>query len=263
MAVPVLMHHHVSPAAGLVTVSPEHFRAQMQWLARSGYVTLTADQYARYLAGEPTPAKSILITFDDGWLDNWLYAHSILAEFGLQALMFVVTSRIGDGPERREAAALDHRNAKAAIAAGHADDAMLRWSEIEAMRAAGTFEFHSHTDTHTRWDKQMPPGGERDARLAQDLAASRNALSRRLGSASFHLCWPQGFYDDDYLRVAAQSGFTHLYTTEEKLTLPGGDTRRIGRHVVKDRSAPWLATRMAIWRRPLLAGAYAAIRGKA
>ncbi|HBL66727.1 MAG TPA: hypothetical protein DDZ58_13555, partial [Achromobacter sp.] len=64
----------------------------------------------------------------------------------------------GDGPVRAHAgqggvlpATPDHDTCKQWVAAGRTDDAMLRWSEVEAMQAAGTFEFHSHTHTHTRW----------------------------------------------------------------------------------------------------------------
>lgn len=54
--VPVLMYHHVSPTPGLITVSPQHFAAQMRWLKRQGYTTLKLDALAGFLAGEPVPA---------------------------------------------------------------------------------------------------------------------------------------------------------------------------------------------------------------
>ncbi len=262
MAVPVLMHHHVSPAPGLVTVSPEHFRAQIAWLANSGYQSLSSTDYEHYLAGQPVPDKSVLITFDDGWLDNWVHAHPVLTEFGFRALLFVVTGFIGNGPPRPAAACLDHRSSKAAIASGRMDEAMLRWSEIEAMARSGSFEFHSHTHRHVRWDRMALGPEARDAELAKDLDQSRRCLAERLGSASRHLCWPQGYFDSGYVRVAEDAGFTHLYTVEERLTLPGDDARRIGRNVVKDRGASWLALRMGIWRRPRLARLYSGLRGK-
>lgn len=262
VAVPVLMHHHVSPAPGLVTVSPDRFRAQIAWLARAGYRSLGTEDYARYLAGRPVPEKSVLITFDDGWLDNWLHAHPVLAEFGFRAVLFLVTGLVGTGQPRRTAPCLDHRSGKAAIASGRTDDAMLRWSEVEAMARAGTFEFHSHTHRHVRWDKMALAAEARDAELANDLDQSRRCLVEKLGSASGHLCWPQGYFDPGYVRVAENAGFTHLYTVEERLTQPGDDTRRIGRQVVKDRGAFWLALRMGIWRRPRLARFYAGLRGK-
>ena len=62
----MLMYHHISPSPGLVTVSPDHFAAQMHWLKRHGYTTLTLDALAGFLAGGPVPDKSVVITFDDG-----------------------------------------------------------------------------------------------------------------------------------------------------------------------------------------------------
>lgn len=262
VAVPVLMYHHVSPAPGLVTILPERYRAQMAWLANNGYRSLTAGQFAAFLAGAPTPAKSVLITFDDGWLDNWIHAHPILAEFGLHAVLFAVTGWIGNGPARGTAPPLDHRNGKAAIAAGRTDDAMLRWSEIEAMAAAGTFECHSHTHSHTRWDRQMPPGPARDEALAADLASSRETLARRLGCTSSHLCWPQGYYDEDHIRVARAAGFSHLYTTENRPSWPGADPLRIGRQVGKDKGAFWFGSRMHLYSSPILGRLYSRLRGE-
>jgi len=259
---PVLMYHHVSPAPGLVTVSPENFRAQMSWLARHSYTGLSAQGLVDFLAGRQVAEKSVVITFDDGWRDNWTHAHPVLKEFGLHALLFLVTGWVGEGATRGDAPALGHRACKAAVAEGHGDDAVLRWSEVEAMEAAGTFETHSHTHSHTRWDKTLPAGPARDQALAEDLAASRDTLATRLGRHDPHLCWPQGYYDADYIRVAQAAGFSHLYTTEHRVAEPGSDPLRIGRQVVKDKSGLWFGTRMALWRHPALAGFYEAVKGK-
>src|ERR1700712_4161674 len=87
-AVPVLMYHHVSPSPGMITVSPENFAAQMAYVARAGYTTVSAAQLAAYLAGDPLPRKSIVLTFDDGYLDNWVHAHPVLEKHGLTAICF-------------------------------------------------------------------------------------------------------------------------------------------------------------------------------
>lgn len=275
-AVPVLMYHHVSPNPGLVTVSPENFRAQMRYLAENGWRTLGLDELARFLAGEPLPAKSVAITFDDGYLDNWIYAHPVMAEFGLHGAIFLVTGWIGDGPPRPHAsrakvgagetapvpATPNHSACKAAIAAGRADEAVLRWGEIEAMRTAGTFEFHSHTHTHTRWDQTVADPAARCAALVSDLAASRAALHERLGAASSHLCWPQGYFDGDYLRVAQETGFTRCYTTQPGTCMAGTAAAAIPRIVIKDQGAGWLARRLRFYRHPALTRLYLALQGK-
>jgi peptidoglycan/xylan/chitin deacetylase (PgdA/CDA1 family) len=146
----------------------------------------------------------------------------------------------------------DHDACKRLVAEGRADEAMLRWSEIEAMRAAGTFEFHSHTHTHTRWDKVC--GADTDAKrahIAQELRDSRDTLERRLGQASDHLCWPQGYFDADYVAAAREAGFRHLYTTDPfGQNAPGADPGHIYRFAVRNQGGGWLNRRIWLSRDP-------------
>ena len=88
------------------------------------------------------------------------------------------------------------------------------------------------------------------------------ALPICLGNASAHLCWPQGYHDAGYRRVAAEAGFTHLYTVEKRLNLPGDDPRTIGRVVVKDKAGLWFASRLWLYRQALAGRCYVAMRGK-
>ncbi|MCK9284821.1 MAG: polysaccharide deacetylase family protein [Rhodocyclaceae bacterium] len=258
-ALPILMYHHVSPQPGLVTVSPQTFRDQIAGLARRGYRSAGCDELAAFLAGTPLPEKSVMITFDDGYLDNFVHAHPVLREFGFTAVLFLITGRIGDGLPRPAGATPDHRTCMASVKAGRADEVMLRWSEVEAMRAAGSFEFHSHTHTHARWDREIADPAERDARLAADLEQSRTTLIARLGAASAHLCWPQGYHDAAYRRTARAAGFRYLYTVEKGTCVPTTDPQHIPRVVTKERTGNWLPSRLWLYRRPLLAAAYAAI----
>lgn len=260
-ALPILMYHHVSPAPGLVTVSPQTFRSHMAWMARNGYRSAGCDDVAAFLAGKDLPEKSVVITFDDGYLDNFIHAHPVLAEFGFKAVLFLVTGWTGDGPVRHAAATPDHGTCMARVKAGNHDEVMLRWSEVDVMRAAGTFEFHSHTHSHTRWDRVETDIGMRRTHLADDLAASRASLKARLGSDSSHLCWPQGYFDDDYVEVAQSVGFRYLYTVEKGMALPASDALRLPRIVVKDRGDGWLGRRLEIYRRPWLGRLYAGLRG--
>lgn len=267
-ALPVLMYHHVTPNDGLVTVSPATFRWQMAWLASHGYRSIGCRDLEHFLAGGTLPDKSVLITFDDGYLDNYVHAHPVLQEFGLHAVIFLVTGWLGGESQVRRHAAMDgdvpacpnHREAKRLIDAGRADEVMLRWSEVDAMQAAGTFEFHSHTHSHTRWDKTIADRNERRTALATDLAASRAALAARCG-ASAHLCWPQGYYDDDYRAVAKEAGFRYLYTVRKGINTPNTRADEIGRIVAKDRIGSWFGSRLFLYRQPLLGGFYVRLRG--
>lgn len=263
-ALPVMMYHHVSPAPGLVTISPTAFRNQIAALAKAGWRGAGLAEVEAFLRGEKLPPKTCVITFDDGYLDNFVHAHPVLAEFGMTAVLFVVTAWLGDGPVRSSGAPTpDHTDCKKRIARGEPDSVMLRWSEIEAMRTAGTFEFHSHTHTHTRWDREIADSTARQAALAADLESSRKALVERLGTCSRHLCWPQGYYDEGYIQTAGSVGFDHLYTTEIRVNTPLTASQRIGRFVTKEKSGNWLLSRTRLYSSPWLGSFYSALRGKA
>ncbi|SAL23300.1 polysaccharide deacetylase family protein [Caballeronia turbans] len=276
-AVPVLMYHHVSTSPGMITVAPENFAAQMDYLASAGYRTIGSAQLAAFLNGDDVPAKSIVITFDDGYLDNWVHAHPVLKRHGFTALCFLVSSWPGEGgvrPNASNAAAalprlLDHHAGERAIESGNIDDVILRWSEIEAMLGAGTFEFHSHTHTHVRWDRVTTSPDEKRERLQNDLSAARAALRARLGEVSDHLCWPQGYYDDDYREVALSAGFRHFYTCHTGTNVGANPLdrnafsdaeRTIKRLEVRDRPASWLASRLWVHTRPAISRAYLKIK---
>lgn len=255
--VPVLMYHHVSPSGGMITTSPDNFERQLVWLRRHGYRSLTSDGFAGHLAGAPTSPKSILITFDDGYLDNWVYAYPLLKRYGFNAMVFLVTSWIGKGPARPclgqgnlpETPA--HHECEARIQRGARDDVIVRWDEVNAMRADGVFEFHSHTHSHTRWDKS-DRADQKNALMAEELALSREALLKNLGSVSSHLCWPQGYFDADYIELARQAGFRYLYTTHAfGQNRAGTDPAFIHRFAVRNTSGASFGQRIWIAANPL------------
>lgn len=257
--VPVLMYHHVIPAGGMLAVTPDVFESQIASLARAGYTSLSAAQFAAYQAGAAVPEKSLVITFDDGFLNNWVYAHPVLKRYGMQALLFGITAWIGNGPVRACAglnhsvpATPEHVQCEQLIAAGRHDEVMLRWSEIQAMQAAGTFEIHSHTHTHTRWDQVC--GADSAAKrehIACELRESRAALARNLGRVSGHLCWPQGYFDADYVQMAREVGFRYLYTTDALgQNRPGFEPEHIYRFAVRNRAGSWLKRRISLSRSP-------------
>jgi peptidoglycan/xylan/chitin deacetylase (PgdA/CDA1 family) len=237
-ALPTLMSHHVSPNPGLVTVSPVAFRAQMEALTGAGWHTPGLDEAARFFRGEAVPAKTCVVTFDDGYLDNQVYV-----------------APVRDGNQETP----DHRECKRRIAAGDADSVTLRWSEAERLQTSGVFEFHSHTHTHTRWDRTLADPGERQEALANDLLRSRKLLQERLGVLSRHLCWPQGYHDHQYVATAKSLGFDHLYSTESTMNLPNSAVDRIGRFVTKERSGNWLLRRTRLYASPWVGGFYCAV----
>jgi peptidoglycan/xylan/chitin deacetylase (PgdA/CDA1 family) len=99
--IPIFMYHQVSEISGKLdplglAVLPAQFEQQMSYLARNAYHCLTLPEAVRYLRkGEHAPAKSFVLTFDDGYQDVHSTACPILEKFGFTATVFLVVGRIG------------------------------------------------------------------------------------------------------------------------------------------------------------------------
>ena len=250
-SVPVLMYHHVTPKGGSLSCSVSNFDSQLKALVSRGYSTLSAEQFAGFLKGEAVPEKSVVLTFDDGYLNNFVYAHPILKKYNLHALMFIITQHMQEGSVRPIMgsgevlpACPGHYECKQLIADGRTDEVMLRWDEVREMQRQGTFSFHSHTHTHNRWDLSADAANKNTA-IHDDLVQAQEQLSLHLGEVSTHHCWPQGYFDADYVRIAQELGFECLYTTEPYgFNVSRGDAAHIYRIAAKNKGGMWLMQRL-------------------
>ena len=92
--IPVLLYHHVSEDNSdlpHLTVTPAEFARQMDMLKKAGFETISPEEFVAYMRQEPVelPDKPILITFDDGYEDNYLYAFPILKQYDFRAVIFI------------------------------------------------------------------------------------------------------------------------------------------------------------------------------
>ncbi len=248
MSVPILMYHHVLPTAGFISSSVAQFGEQMQWLVDHGWHTLDSATFRDYkLQRRPLPERSLLITFDDGWRDNLIYAYPILKALRLRATLFVVTGWI----DAASAAAADyqprqHKECKR-LAPVAPRAVLLNWEELAAMQ--DVFDIHPHTHTHR--DDYF---GSLD--WGEDLLRSRARIEAELGHRSTHLCWPRGVYAQEQLDLAQSIGFDMLYTTERGANVDDGDGRRLHRLAAKE-GQRWLHRNLWIARHAPLARLYA------
>lgn len=84
IAIPVLNYHKVDEQKIALSISPQEFEEQIKYLAKEGYNTITPSEMMNALEyGTPLPEKPIMITFDDGYLDNYTNAYPILKNMDL------------------------------------------------------------------------------------------------------------------------------------------------------------------------------------
>ena len=98
--VAILLYHRVCPKKdnwSLGPLSPQSFETQMEYFCRS-YEILPLEKLVQSMqSGRPLPEKAVVITFDDGWRDNYVYAYPTLKKYHVPATIFLVTGHIGTG----------------------------------------------------------------------------------------------------------------------------------------------------------------------
>jgi peptidoglycan/xylan/chitin deacetylase (PgdA/CDA1 family) len=194
-----------------VKTGPGVFREQMRQLAESGYRTMDLAEVARLLArGEALAAKSVVITFDDGFRDFQTAAFPILREPGFTATVFLPTAFIQE--ERR----------------CFKGEECLTWREVRELRQAG-MEFGSHTVNHPKlvelaWRE-----------VAREVRDSKDQIEQALGEAVATFAYPYAFPQGDRafagaLRgLLAEAGYTCCATTEIGRVKSGDDPFRLKR----------------------------------
>lgn len=197
--IPVLMYHRVSPylyrgGPGL-RVNSDAFRRQMKYLHDHGYHTISLDQLMdHWQKNLPLPARPIVITFDDGYEDNYLYAFPVLREHGFTATIFLVYDKVGS---------YNTWDAKDNIVQ-RID--LLNWRQINIMKKYG-ISFQSHTLTHPDLTNVKP---ER-ARL--EILESKKKLEKKLGVQVNFFAYPYGRTNPLIEETVRQAGFRGAVTT--------------------------------------------------
>ena len=260
--IPVLMYHHVNPAGNALNVVPELFERQMGYLASAGYRTIdTSDLLDILSTGRRPHWRSVMITFDDGWLDNYLYAFPVLKEFNLKAVVFVVTSWAGERGVRTDKIPLPrHKDCVRLVHEDRSGDVVLSWDELSEMESSGLIDVQSHTHSHIRWDREVHEE-ERIAVLREDLETSKSMIEEKLNKPCNALCWPWGKGNVSYVKTAQEVGFRMLFTTEKGTNKGVEDLKGIKRIVIGNIKVTNLKKKLFIYSRPGLSRFYLRIFG--
>lgn len=176
--IPILMYHSIGNENGNVArVTKENFKEQMKYLKDNGYSTLTLnDAYDFFISNKPIPEKSVVLTFDDGYVDNYIEALPILKEFKFKATIFVITNLIDKSPD------------------------YMTSVQLKEMHANG-FDIESHTATHENL-KEL--SYEKQVKTLQD---SKESLEKILDKEIQYLAHPYGEYSVETLKAVTQVGY--------------------------------------------------------
>ena len=178
----VLNYHQVQTANSALAVAEKDFEAQMNYLSSNGYVSITPDELYSGLNGEfELPPKPVLITFDDGYVDNYTNAFPILKYYGMRATIFVIPAFVGKY------------------------DNYLTWEQLREMEENG-ITVESHTMNHYKLE-ELP-----DDEIRSELLNSKQLLEEKLGHPVEFLAYPTGTYNLHIAGIAKAVGYKGAYT---------------------------------------------------
>lgn len=209
--VPVFLYHHVNHNIDdLYTVTPDIFNEQMHYLYKNGFETVTCDDLMDFMKNGRKLRKSVMLTFDDGWLDNYVFVVPILKKYGLKATFFIVPKWIENASKfsaKTPAAFPRHQDAKACIDCGNEYKVVLNWRQVEEMNNCGLAEFYSHTYSHVKCSQLDRK------QLITEISKAKRSIEKKLKKECAYLCWPHGCYNLESIQVAQQCGYRGLFTT--------------------------------------------------
>lgn len=194
--VPVLNYHQINDTEhNSLTVNTKQFEAQMKYLAESGYTPITPAEMLDAWEGKGTlPEKPVIITFDDGYLDNYNHAYPILQKYGLKATIFLISDYVSTYPN------------------------YLTWADVLEMQESGLIDFESHTLSHEELTKA--PSTEE---AKKQLTESKKALEWHLGRPVTFIAYPCGEYDETLEDLTKDAGYRAAFTVNYGLAEPGED----------------------------------------
>lgn len=167
LTVPILVYHHVAPEwpadfeGRTITVLSSDFEAELAYMKGAGYTSITLAELANAMFyGLPLPDKPVIMTFDDGYEDNFAHAFPLLQEYGFVGSFAVVTGFLGH-------------------------PGYMTWDEVRQMADAG-MEFVSHSANHVDLGAAAPD------QAAAEVRDSRRTIQEKVSRPAQALVYPYG-----------------------------------------------------------------------
>lgn len=191
---PVLMYHRVNRSQdSSLTVSPETFAKQIHWLRQTGFKFLSLDQTSD-LSKTFIWDRSVSLTFDDGFLDNYQNAFPLLIQYKIPAALFVVVNWVGQKD-------------------------YVTWDQIRELNQSG-ISIGSHSLTH-RW----LPDIKDDVELQSEIVDSKKRIEDETSREVRYFSYPVGGVDERVMKKVRDSGYRSAWVAGARPSVRLNDPR--------------------------------------
>ncbi len=204
--VPIMTYHQIEATTNpkMDTVTPRSFEQQMSFLRKYKYNVISFEEYvsgARH--GKSFPKNTVIIHFDDGYLNNYTEAFPILKKYNLPAMCFIVSDMVGQ------------------------DLLFVDWKQVREMDSNGF-----HIGSHTRRHSYLPSLSHQDA--LDEIAGSKRIIEEKLGRPVDYFVYPSGGFSDSVKDIVISAGYKAAGTTNRGRDRLNKDMFELNRIRIKD-----------------------------
>lgn len=207
---PILMYHSVNPSPHpqkRVEISVESFKRQMSFLKNNKYNVVPLETIARLIGTKSKiPPKTVAITFDDGYKDNYIYAFAVLKKYDFPATIFVIINEVGR--INNETKQYDR----------------LNWDEIREMADTRLITIGSHT-----LGPEPLINIQSEEQLRREIFDSRKILEKKLGRRVDIFSYPGGFFNPKIKQLVFDAGYSIAVATNPGKKFPNNDVLALKR----------------------------------
>lgn len=206
------MYHSVGYNKIFFTVKPENFKKQMAYLSAKGYSVIPLAKLVDMVKNkEKILAKTVVLTFDDGFSDNYFDVLPILKKYNFPATVFLPTSFIG-GEKKSESTGISLK--------------CLDWPQIKEMHESGLIDFEPHTNSH----RELTRVSSEEAR--KDILNSREIIETTLNKKCHFFAYPRGKYNEEIVEILKENGFLAAVTVNSGRVRQASDLLKLPRQSI-------------------------------
>lgn len=193
--VPVLVYHRFGSSVNDgMTIRTAEFEQQLKWLKENNYTVIPLQSLIKYLRGEgpPPPAKSVVITADDGHKSVYTDMFPLIKKYNIPVTLFIYPSAISN--------------------ASYA----MTWDQLQQLQKTGQFDIQCHTYWHPNFkkDKKKMTPVEYQKDIDMQLNKSKLVLEKKMNTKIDALAWPFGIYDNELEQAAAKAGYSVAFSID-------------------------------------------------
>lgn len=214
--IPILMYHHIlkdSAKRGKYVIGPEELEQDLIYLKENGYETVTVEDVIRFVYEDGVlPEKPVMLTFDDGYYSNFVYACPQMKKYGMRGVLSVVGEYTDEFSKTGEE---------------NANYSYVTWSRCREMMKDGTMELQNHTYAMHRLNGKRRGCGkcaqesaeEYQTALFRDLSELQKRFREETGYLPRAFVYPFGIVSAESDDVLKELGFLASFTSEEGMNV--------------------------------------------